>query len=291
MPLIFDTKRIRMLSFISVKRIGILFHPKVEKSELFARKIEDFFKVKGVGCWLHSSWDESGAQNQLDKTGLMVSVGGDGTILRVARIIYPREIPLVGVNFGNLGFMAELESGDALEKLMEIIEGGGWIDQRSMLEAKLGSSGKIYHALNDVVVGRGRNLRLVNVEVKIDEDQFTTYRSDAVIVSTATGSTSYMLAANGPIIYPESKDMILKAVCPHLSMDKALVVASGASIRLKVMTNHEAIVSMDGQVEEMLTNGEEVTVSLSPHVTRFARLRPRSMFYTTLVTKLKGKSL
>lgn len=280
-----------MLSFIPVKRIGILFHPKVEKSELFAHKIEGFIKAKSIGCWLHSSWDESGAQVQLDNTDLMVSVGGDGTILRVSRIVYPREIPIVGVNFGNLGFLAELEAEDAMEKLTTIIDGGGWIDQRCMLDAVVNSTGKIFHALNDVVVGRGRNLRLINVEVKIDEDQFTTYRSDAVIVSTSTGSTGYSLAASGPIIYPESKDMILKAVCPHLNMDKALVVASGANIKLKVMTNHEAIICMDGQVEEVLVNGEEVTVSLSPHVTRFARLRPRSMFYTTLVTKLRGKYL
>jgi len=280
-----------MLSFISVKRIGILFHPKVEKSELFARKIQEYLKDKGIGCWLHSSWDESGAQDQLDKTDLMVSVGGDGTILRVSRIVYPRQIPIVGVNFGNLGFMAELEAADALEKLTSIIDGAGWIDDRSMLEAELNGSGKGFHALNDVVVGRGRNLRLVNIEVKINEEMFTTYRADAVIVCTPTGSTSYMLAANGPVIYPESKDMIMKAVCPHLSMDKALVVSAAARIKLMVKTNHEAIVSMDGQVEDTLRDGDEISVSLSPYVTRFVRLRPRSMFYTSLVTKLKGRSL
>ncbi len=271
--------------FLSVKKIGILFHPKVDKSEDFAHKIEEFLRGKGVACWLHSSWDESGAQRQLDQTDLMVSVGGDGTILRVSRIVYPRQIPIVGVNFGNLGFMAELEAGDALEHLMQIIEGKGWMDERSMLDVTLSSS-KRFHALNDVVVGRGRNLRLINVEVSIDGDAFTTYRADAVIVSTPTGSTGYLLAANGPIIYPESKDMVIKAVCPHMNMDKALVVAAESRIRLAVMTKHEAIVSMDGQVEEVLRDGDEVTVSLSPYVTRFVRLRPRSMFYSTLVTKL-----
>ena len=279
-----------MLLFLSVKRIGILFHPKVNKSEEFAHKIEEFLRGKGVACWLHSSWDESGAQRQLDQADLMVSVGGDGTILRVSRIVYPRQIPIVGVNFGNLGFMAELEAGDALEQLMQIIEGKGWVDERSMLDVTLNSS-KRFHALNDVVVGRGRNLRLINVEVSIDGDAFTTYRADAVIISTSTGSTGYLLAANGPIIYPESKDMVIKAVCPHLNMDKALVVAAESRIRLAVMTKHEAIVSMDGQVEEVLRDGDEVTVSLSHYVTRFVRLRPRSMFYTTLVTKLKGKAL
>lgn len=268
-----------------------MFHPKVEKSQQFALKIEGFLKEKGIECWLHSSWDESGAQDQLDNTGLMVSVGGDGTILRVSRIVYPRQIPIVGVNFGKLGFMAELEAGDALESLMNIIDGQGWHDDRTMLQVEVKESGNRFHALNDVVLGRGRNLRLVNIEVSIDGWYFTTYRADAVIVSTSTGSTGYLMAANGPIIYPESKDIVLKAVCPHLNMDKALVLSSGSKIKLKVQTVHEAIISMDGQVEEILGDGGEVSVSLSPHVTRFVRLRPRSVFYTSLVTKLKGKPL
>ena len=279
-----------MLNFISVKRIGILFHPKIERAEAFAHKIEGYLNNRGIGCWLHSSWDESGAQRHLDQTELMISVGGDGTILRVSRIIYPRQIPIVGVNFGNLGFMAELEAGDALEKLSNIIDGEGWYDDRSMLEAILNSGG-CFPALNDVVLGRGRNLRLINVEVNIDRNAFTTYRADAVIVSTSTGSTGYLMAANGPVIYPESKDMVMKAICPHLSMDKALVVASTAEIKFKVRTNHEAILSMDGQVEEILKDGDEVTVAVSPYVTRFIRLRPRSIFYTTLVIKLKEKTI
>ncbi len=279
-----------MLNFISVKRIGILFHPKVERAEAFAHKIESYLKAKGIGCWLHSSWDESGAQRQLDQTDLVVSVGGDGTILRVSRIIYPRQIPIVGVNFGRLGFLAELEAGDALEKLSNIIDGEGWYDDRSMLEAILNSD-KHFHALNDVVLGRGRNLRLINVEVNIDGNAFTTYRADAVIISTSTGSTGYMMAANGPVIYPGSKDMIMKAVCPHLSMDKAMIIASVAEIKFKVKTNHEAILSMDGQVEVILKNEDEVIVSVSPYVARFVRLRPRSTFYATLVTKLKEKTI
>ena len=278
-----------MLNFIFVRRIGILFHPKVEKSEAFAHNIEDNLRGKGIDCWLHSSWDESGAQRQLNQTDLIVSVGGDGTILRVSRIIYPRQIPIVGVNFGNLGFMAELESVDALEKLSDIIDGRGWYDNRTMLEVRLNSS-KRFSALNDVVLGRGRNLRLIDIEASIDRNVFATYRADAVIVSTSTGSTGYLMAANGPVVYPESKDMVLKAVCPHLSLDKALVISSASEIEFKVKTKHEAILSMDGQVEEILKDGDEVAVLISPYVTRFLRLAPRTKFYTTLIMKLKEKN-
>ncbi len=197
-----------------MKRIGILYHPKIGKSEQFAADVEQFLKRKGVPCWVHSSWDEAGAKKHLDNTDLAVSVGGDGTILRVARIIFPLEIPIVGINFGNLGFMTELSAEDALDKLLVIIEGGGWTEERAMLQAALKRTGNKYHALNDVVVGRGKSLRLVNIQVDINGEPFTKYRADAVIVSTATGSTGYSLAANGPILHPESRDIILRPFAP-----------------------------------------------------------------------------
>ena len=271
--------------------VGILYHPKVQKTEDFAHTVEDFLKNMGIQCWLHSSWDELGAKKLVNGSDLIISIGGDGTILRVARIIFPGEIPIVGINFGNLGFLAELEAGEALTKLTDILKGQGWVEERNMLKAKVNLSNIDYHALNDVVVGRGKNMRLVNIQVSIDNAIFTTYRADAVIISTATGSTSYSLAANGPILYPGSRDLMLKAVCPHLSMDKALILPPVTKIKLKVLTNHEAVISMDGQIEEQLCNGDEVTVSLSSHVTRFACLKPSSNFYTTLVSKLRGTSI
>ena len=274
-----------------MKRIGVLYHPKVQKTERFAHDIESFLQDKGIQAWIHSSWDEAGARMLLDNSDLIISVGGDGTILRVARIVFPLGIPIVGVNFGNLGFMTELEAEDAMDKLALILQGGGRIEERAMLQAHLSSSGHTYHALNDIVVGRGKYIRLINIQVSINEEIFTTYRADAVILSTPTGSTGYSLAANGPIVYPESRDIIMKAVCPHLNMDKAMVLDPSTKIRLKVITNHESIISMDGQVEELLKNGDEVEVSVCDKTTKFLRLRSRNSFYETLVSKLKGKFL
>jgi NAD+ kinase len=275
----------------TVKRIGVLYHPKVQKTEAFARTISDHFSGKGLECWLLSSWDEAAAKSSVKGSDLILSVGGDGTILRVARIVFPLEIPIVGVNFGNLGFMTELEADEVLDKLPLILAGQGRIESRAMLQSMVKSTGKTYYALNDIVIGRGKNVRLVNIEVKINGDLLATYRADAVIVSTATGSTGYALAANGPILFPESRDIILKAVCPHLSLDKAVVLKSDTEIKLTAFTNHEAVISMDGQVEESLQNGEEITVTLSPKVTRFVRLKPEGNFYNTLTSKLKGKSI
>lgn len=274
-----------------MKRIGILYHPKVQRTEAFARSIKDFLVQRGYTCGLHSSWDEAGARACVEGSDIVLSIGGDGTILRVARIIFPHKIPIVGVNFGNLGFMTELEADEALEKLLLILDGQGRIEERAMLEATVRSSGVTYYALNDTVVGRGKNVRLVNIEVNINGGILATYRADAIIVSTATGSTGYSLAANGPILFPESKEMVLKAVCPHLSMDKALVLARDTEITLQVMTNHDAVISVDGQVEESLRNGEQVSIKRSEHVTRFIRLRPAGAFYASLTAKLRGKTL
>ena len=280
-----------MIDCGTVKKIGILYHPKVEKTGRFANDLLSFLKSKGLRCWVHSSWDEAGARDMLGDSDLIVSVGGDGTILRVARIIFPLGIPIVGVNFGNLGFMTELEAGEARDKLELIVNGEGWIDERVMLQARVGASGHVFHALNDVVVGRGKALRLINIDVSLDEDFFSTYRADAVIIATSTGSTGYMLAANGPVMYPESRDMVIKAVCPHLNMDKAIVVSPSTKIGLKVFTNHEAIVCMDGQVEETLKNGSEIEVSVTEKTTKFLRLRDKNCFYRTLTAKLNRKSL
>lgn len=280
-----------MIDCGTVKRIGILYHPKVEKTERFAQDLLGFLRSKDIQCWVHSSWDEAGARKMLGSSDLIVSVGGDGTILRVARIIFPLGIPIVGINFGNLGFMTELEAEEARGKLELIINGEGWIDERVMLQARVGHPGKVYHALNDVVVGRGKFLRLINIDVSLDGDFFSTYRADAVIISTATGSTGYMLAASGPVIYPESRDIVLKAVCPHLNADKAIVLSPSTKIGLKVFTNHEAIVSMDGQVEETLQNGTEIEVSMTGVTTKFLRLRDKNSFYKTLTSKLNRKAL
>ena len=280
-----------MIDCGTVKKIGILYHPKVEKTEKFARSLYDFLRGKGIKCWVQSSWDEAGARDALGDSDLVVSVGGDGTVLRVARIIFPLGIPIVGVNFGNLGFMTELEAEEARDKLELIIGGQGWIDERVMLQARVNNSGHTFHALNDVVVGRGKFLRLINIDVSLDGDFFSTYRADAVIISTSTGSTGYLLAASGPVMYPESRDIVMKAVCPHLNMDKAIVLPPSTRIGLKVFTNHDAIVSMDGQVEETLQNGTEIEVSLVEKTTRFLRLRDRKSFYRTLTAKLNRKAL
>ena len=272
-----------------MKRIGILYHPKIEKAIAFSRELEDFLSARRISFWSCSAWEEKKAKLQVAGTDLILSVGGDGTILRAARAIVPEQVPIAGINLGNLGFMTELKADEALKKLPRLLEGEGWIEERAMLQAQRGSKGKSFHVLNDVVVGRGGSARLVNIETKIDGEVLTTYRADGVIVATATGSTSYSLAAGGPILHPQSKDILLNPVCSHLTLNEALVLPAETVVKLRVATNHEAMLSLDGQVESELASGDEVTVELSPYMTRFLRIQPRNYFYSTLESRLRHR--
>jgi len=272
-----------------VKRIGILYHPKIDKAIAFSRELEDFLRARRISLWSCSAWEEEKANPQVTGSDLILSIGGDGTILRAARAIVPERVPIVGINFGNLGFMTELKADKALEILPKLLEGEGWLEDRAMLQTQRDAESRIFHVLNDVVVGRGSSARLVNIETRIDGELLTTYRADGVIVSTATGSTSYSLASGGPILQPQARDIILNPVCSHLTMSESLVLNPETEIRLKVATNHEAMLSLDGQVESQLVSGEEVAVKLSPYVTRFLRIQPRNYFYNSLELRLKRR--
>ena len=158
-----------------------------------------------------------------------------------------------------------------------------------MLEAELLSHDKVFNAMNDVFIGRMSLARLVQIETKVDGEVLATYRADGVIVATATGSTGYSLAAGGPILYPQAKEIIFKPVCPHMALDRAVVLPSEAEIQIKVTTTHEAMLSIDGQVETPLRSGDEVKVKRSHHVARFLRIRHKAYFYSYLESRLKGK--
>ena len=273
-----------------MKRIGILYHPKIEKAIAFSRELEDFLRARRISLWSCSAWEEETAKPQVTGSDLILSIGGDGTILRAARAIVPERVPIVGINFGNLGFMTELTADKALEVLPKLLDGQGWLEERAMLQAVRATDDKTFHILNDVVVGRGSSARLVNIETRIDGELLATYRADGVIVATATGSTSYSLAAGGPVLHPQARDIILNPVCSHLTMSEPLVLHPEAEIQLNVATRHEAMLSLDGQVESQLISGEGVIVKISPHVTRFLRIQHRNYFYDSLKLRLRRRT-
>jgi len=275
-----------------VKNIGIFYHPLVEATKSKAKQLQDFLASRGITVWLCSAWESEAARSQLDDTDLVLSVGGDGTILRSAQAVVPRMIPIIGINLGKLGFMTELSADEASDKLPALLSGEGWIDERAMLLAELSVGGQktsTYHALNDVVVARGAIARLVRVAASLNGKHITDYKADGVIVATATGSTGYSLAAGGPILYPHSKDFLLVPIMPHLSSDYALVLPAETSVQLGVAATQPATLSIDGYINMPLPDEAVITVKQSPHRTRFLRVHPEDTFYRSLEQKLKGK--
>jgi NAD+ kinase len=274
-----------------MKKIGLLYHPKVAATRKKAGELSKFLKSQGVSVWECSAWEREKACTLLEGTDLLLTVGGDGTILRAVQAVVPGRTPITGINLGKLGFLTEFDADEAFEKLPLLLDGKGWTDERAMLQAEsvAGGEKRIYHALNDVVVARGEVVRLIRVDVTIDGQPLTTYKTDGLIIATATGSTGYALAARGPIIYPQSRDLLLVPVAPHLSLPYPLVLPEKAAVTLRLDTYHKALLSIDGHINLPLSTGDTVTVRRSPHTTRFLRLRPRDTFYSLLEEKLRGK--
>ncbi len=274
-----------------MKKIGILYHPIKKDAVALAKELEDFLTSKGLSTWKCSAWEEDKARTMANGTDLILTTGGDGTILHAVQVAASTQTPITGINLGKLGFMTEMRADEAKDKLSSLLEGKGWLDERSMIEAEVSQKGtarQSYYALNDVVAARGAIARMINVEASIDGEPLTTYKADGVIVATATGSTGYSLAAGGPILHPQASEFVLLPISPHLSSAYSLVLPAAAVVKLRVATFHQATLSIDGIINLPLTDGATVTVKHSAQTVRFLRIYPRD-FYAHLEQKLKGK--
>ncbi len=278
-------------------RVGILHHPKKPESLPLAGEIDQFLARAGLtDLWRSSAWDAETILEQLPETDLLITLGGDGTILRAARLGAAYSVPILGIKMGRLGFLAEVMPQDWRAPLAQMLEGHFWIEERAMVRARVerpGPDGRKrtirceHDALNDVVVSRGSLARIVRVSAVLDGSYLTTYTCDGIIVSTATGSTGYALAVGGPILPPELRNILVIPVAPHLSMDRAVVLSEGSEIRLQAYSDHVAMVTIDGQFMVEIDDTDEVVVIASPHTARFVRVRPRGYFYQTLMDKLQ----
>lgn len=269
-----------------MKRVGILYHPLMEKTQEFAVKLKDLLAAEGISSWQCSAWDEDKARSQIADSDLIFSIGGDGTILHAAHISAPFAVPILGVNLGKVGFITEIGADELLLGLSNLLKFRGWVEERAMLEAQVG--GENFHALNDAVL-RTTTVRLINIRVEVDDELLAAYRADGVVVATATGSTAYSLAAGGPVLHPQSKEFVIQPISCHLGLNHALVLPSQSSIVLKVSNEDKAILSLDGQFNLPLKSEQSVIVKLSPYSARFLRTGKPTYFYGSLSQKLQSK--
>ena len=266
-------------------RIGVLYKPHVEKARLLADTIRSHATARGICTWLGSAWDEEEAARGLEGTDLVIGIGGDGTLLHCARVTAPRGTPDLGVKLGQLGFITEINEHEVEQGLPRVMDGEGWIEERAMLKADCEKAS--FLALNDAVV-RCTAARLANVSLSIDDVHVTTYRADGVIVSSATGSTGYSMAAGGPVLMPESTSIIVQPICTHIGLRQGIVLPETSKVGLTIDGRDDVVLSIDGQIEQPLAGGGEVTVCASTYKARFLRLRPRTYFYGSLHEKLGG---
>jgi NAD+ kinase len=273
-----------------LRRIGVLYNPLSDVSVARSVELETWLHDQGKDVWRGISQDCRDCPELLEDMGLMVALGGDGTILRAARLTFDHPMPVLGIALGHLSFMAELGPDEMYDGLRQVFAGREWYDERALVQVTLRRVDQIvaeFEALNEVVISRSDISRVVNAEVWVDGSLLTTYHADGVIVATATGSTAYALSAGGPIVDPRSQALLLVPVAAHLTTVPSMVLHEGAVVTIALRSRYSASLSVDGRETIPLQVGDEIEARRSSRVCTFARVRPMSHFYTDLVRRLR----
>lgn len=221
---------------------------------------------------------------------LIIVLGGDGTILHAAKLAASRQLPVLGINVGRLGFMAGMELNE-LDRLEKVVCGEYELDNRMMLEVSVGGT-LVSHALNDVVISKGAVSRLIDIRVDCSGHQVGHYRADGLIVFTPTGSTAYSLSAGGPVIDPEFESIGLTPICPHSLISRTILFSPDAEINMfpEQLEDREAYLIVDGKQAARLESGKMVHVTRARQKTHLVRLKDIS-FYEVLNNKMNERSI
>jgi NAD+ kinase len=217
---------------------------------------------------------------------MIISLGGDGTILSTARLVGNRQIPILGVNLGKLGFLAEVSPNEAFEFIKRICKGDYRIEDRMVLEAKVTGREETYFGLNDIVIDKAGSTRVVDIETYINDEYLITYTADGLIISTPTGSTAYSLAAGGPIVVPSSEVITLAPICPHTLTARPIVIPDDSIIKVKIeFYDKEILLTADGQIEFKLKPPVEILVKKANYKVKLVK-RPEVSYFDLLRSKL-----
>jgi NAD+ kinase len=273
------------------RRVAVLYHPRVDASQPLARELVAELVGRGAEATLLNAWEEKGGlSSRLGQLDWLVAMGGDGTLIRVGRLAAEYGLPLIGVNFGRLGFLAEVSPHEALAQIPALLDGSGTVEERLMLRCHATVRGELigpFDAVNDVFVGRGRVARAVRLSAAVDEVPVIRFAADGVILATPTGSTAYSLSAGGPVVSPQLDVFLFTPVVPHPVPVRAIVLQRSARVELTVHTDEDAVLSVDGQLHHPLHDGDTVRIEAAPHALRLLRAGGRDQFFKTLVERLR----
>jgi NAD+ kinase len=269
------------------KNIVIAVHPTAEETMQEGVEVQSFIQKNwGVKPYL-------GRVNDVDLQGrvaarqfdLMITLGGDGTMLRAGHLCAPVDVPLLGINLGRFGFLMQLSRMEWPHVLPRVFSGDFGYENRMMLKSELWHSGQMIQAsqvINEVVVCRGQAVRPIRIHATVDGYRLASYVADGLIAATPTGSTAYALAAGGPIMPPELRNILIVAVAPHMTMDRSIILPEGASVEITAETEHDAVISVDGKAPVQLSNDDHIIVKASDYKVKFIVFQDPGYFYRNL---------
>jgi NAD+ kinase len=234
-------------------------------------------------------WPSEPLEPKISRAELVVVLGGDGSLIRAARELKTRAVPILGINLGSLGFLTEIRAGDLFSALDDVLEGRFRVDSRMKLACRLYRGGNVLledEVLNDVVINKGALARIADHETRIDGQPVVTYKSDGVILATPTGSTAYSLSAGGPIVHPSVDCIVMSPICPHALTQRPLVLPGSQTVSIKLASESEDVyLTIDGQIGQALEAGDILEVRRSANRVLLVR-NPKLGYFAILREKL-----
>ncbi|MBI3189186.1 MAG: NAD(+)/NADH kinase [Ignavibacteriales bacterium] len=226
------------------------------------------------------------------RADMIIALGGDGTMLSTARLVGSRGKPILGINLGKLGFLAEVSIEETHQCIDDIVQNNYVLEERMVLEAKSLSDNELFYALNEIVIDKGALPRVIELETHVDNDYMVTYSADGIIMNTPTGSTAYSLASGGPIVHPACNVITINPVAPHTLTARPVIVPDTSEIKVTVKsTGHFAHITADGQVEKFYDTPAEFIVRKADYTIKLVKRKQRT-YYDLLRTKLQwGKDI
>lgn len=276
------------------RRFAVAFHPELEGAESEAGEITLSLQYEGIQTVLQTSLLDKNLQNVIDagQIDCLITIGGDGSMLRASRLCAHQGVPILGINLGAVGFLMEIQQGEWGKYLARLLQGDFRREERMMLRARHLRGEKMlgeWEVVNEVVVCRGQMVKPIQLHASVDGYPMASYVADGLIAATPTGSTAYALAAGGAIMPPELRNILVIPVAAHLSPERAIILSEGASVAITVNTSHEAVLSADGQEPELMQDGDSVHVEASERNVIFIRFHDPGYFYRTL-NRYMGKN-
>jgi NAD+ kinase len=278
-----------------IHTVGLVAKYHEPKAAQMVRWLIPWLRKRGMKVCVETGLLRRGARSCTKKemaaeADLIISLGGDGTLLNIAPLVIRPEVPILGVNLGGLGFITEVAVGELESVLRKTLDGDYEVEKRMTLEvrviSKKGRTRK-FRILNDAVIAKGARSRIIDLETYVGEDYLCTYRADGLIISTPTGSTAYSLAAAGPILEPTLGAIVLAPICPHTLTNRPIVVPSNAAIRVTLRSFGDTVFfSPDGQKGVRLNNGDKLEARDYGMPVSLIKLPSRS-YYEILREKLK----